>query len=277
MPGREKGHLVSKETRIKISNSLKKTYQQNPETKERISMFPKGHIPWNKGISYSEEQKEKLRGRISWIKGLTKETDKRVEGISKSNKGRKYPNGKKRGPLSEETKRKISEANKGKPGTNLGKHFSEEHRKNLSESLKGKPSSMLGKYHSEETKKQMSCAAIKRNRENMAYWANLHKSLHLKPNKPEAQLNKILQKLRPNEYKYVGDFSFILGGKSPDFMNINGKKKLIELFGDYWHKDDDPQERIDFFKQYGFDTLIVWEKELKDNKNLLVKLGSFVN
>ena len=277
MPGREKGHLVSEETRIKISNSLKKTYQQNPETKERINKYLKGHIPWNKGISYSEEQKEKLRGRISWIKGLTKETDKRVEGISKSLNGRKYPNRKKRGPPSEETKRKISEAHKGKPGTNLGKHFSEEHRKNLSESLKGKPSSMLGKYHSEETKKQMSCAAIKRNRENMTYWANLHKSLHLKPNKPEAQLNKILQKLRPNEYKYVGDFSFILGGKSPDFMNVNGQKKLIELYGDYWHKDDDPQERIDFFKQYGFDTLIVWEKELKDNKNLLVKLGNFIN
>lgn len=39
--------------------------------------------------------------------------------------------------LSEETKRKMSEANKGKQFM-LGKHFSEEHRKKLSEAHKGK-------------------------------------------------------------------------------------------------------------------------------------------
>lgn len=41
--------------------------------------------------------------------------------------------------LSEETKRKISESSKGKPGTNTGKKFTEEHRRKISESLKGKP------------------------------------------------------------------------------------------------------------------------------------------
>lgn len=68
--------------------------------------------------------------------------------ISEAEKGRH---------LSEEWKRKISEANK-------GKHLSEEHKRKLSEAHKGKPawnkgtyeSGMKGKHHSEETKRKMS-------------------------------------------------------------------------------------------------------------------------
>jgi len=48
-------------------------------------------------------------------------------------------------------------------------------------------------------------------------------------------------------------------------MNINGQKKLIELYGDYWHKGQNPQKRINYFKKYGFKTLIIWEKEYKNN------------
>jgi len=253
---KQKGHLVSEESRKKMSDSHK------------------GKIPWNKDIPCSEETKKKLReigykkGSIPWNK------DKKCNPLSEETK-KKLSIAHKGHVVSEETKLKISKANKGKPGSNLGKHFSEEHRKNLSKVLRGKPSGMLGKYHSEKTKEKMSYTAIKRCRENMTYWVNMHKSLHLKPNKPEIQLNGILQKLFPNEYKYVGDLSFILGGKNPDFMNVNGQKKLIELYGDYWHKDDNPQDRKDLFKQFGFDTLVVWEKELKDKENLNVKLETF--
>ena len=65
--------------------------------------------------------------------------------------------------LSEETKRKIFEANKGKhlseehkrkiSEANKGNHHSEETRKKISESLKGKTK---GKHHSEETKQKIS-------------------------------------------------------------------------------------------------------------------------
>lgn len=40
--------------------------------------------------------------------------------------------------VSDETKRKISEATKGRIGSNLGKHFTEEHKKKISESRKGR-------------------------------------------------------------------------------------------------------------------------------------------
>ena len=103
----------------------------------------------------------------------------------------------------------------------------------------------------------------------------IYKSLNLTPNKPEKFLNNLLQQLFPNEYKYVGDFQFFLGGKNPDFMNINGRKFLIELYGDYWHKNDDPQDRIDHFKKFCFSTLVIWENELKNQDTLISKLQTF--
>jgi len=57
--------------------------------------------------------------------------------------------------ISEETRKKISEANKGRKGCMLGKTHSEEARKKISEANKGN-TNMLGKTHSEETKKKMS-------------------------------------------------------------------------------------------------------------------------
>lgn len=40
--------------------------------------------------------------------------------------------------VTEETRRKISESNKGKVGSNLGKHFTEEHKQKISEAHKGR-------------------------------------------------------------------------------------------------------------------------------------------
>lgn len=87
------------------------------------------------------------------------------------------------------------------------------------------------------------------------------------------------------EYKYVGDFDIVIGGKCPDFININGQKKLIELFGDYWHsmkktgisKEKHETERREHFKKYGFDTLVVWESELKNKEAVKNKIVEFNN
>ena len=75
--------------------------------------------------------------------------------------------------VSSATRKKISEAKKGKPGPNKGKQFSaetrnkmsekakgrlhtEETRKKMSEAHKGRSSGMKGKHHSEESRKKMS-------------------------------------------------------------------------------------------------------------------------
>jgi hypothetical protein len=95
------------------------------------------------------------------------------------------------------------------------------------------------------------------------------------PNKPELFLTGVLNQLYPGEWKYVGDGQVFIAGKCPDFVNVNGQKKIIELFGDYWHRGQDPQDRENVFKPFGFETLVIWEHELKSFKNLRRKLFNF--
>jgi hypothetical protein len=111
--------------------------------------------------------------------------------------------------------------------------------------------------------------------QNTEYIEKQIKSREIKPNKLELKFEQFLNNLYPGEWKYVGNFEFWLGGKNPDFMNVNGNKQLIELYGDYWHKGENPQERIDHFKKYGFDTLVIWEKELKDMNKVEEKIIDF--
>ena len=101
------------------------------------------------------------------------------------------------------------------------------------------------------------------------------KARNIKQNKMEVKLENIATDLFPNEYKFVGHGEFIIAGKCPDFVNINGQKKIIELYGDYWHDGDNPQDRIDLFAKYGYNTLVVWEHELKDIENLKIRLTEF--
>ena len=57
----------------------------------------------------------------------------------------------------------------------------------------------------------------------------------------------------------------VIAFMSPDFISEE-RKKIVELYGDYWHRDELPektQHRIDIFKSFGYETLIIWEKELK--------------
>jgi len=72
---------------------------------DRPTTFKKGQDAYNKGIPMPEEQRNKLseslKGRVSWNKGLTKETDKRVRKQAKQLEG--IPK-----PRTEEQNRKLS-------------------------------------------------------------------------------------------------------------------------------------------------------------------------
>jgi G:T-mismatch repair DNA endonuclease (very short patch repair protein) len=100
-----------------------------------------------------------------------------------------------------------------------------------------------------------------------------------KPNKKELFLSCVLS----GDWKFVGDGEVILGGKSPDFININGQKKIIELFGDYWHSEkktgrcraEEENLRKSHFAKYGYQTLIIWESELKSPEQLVTKIIDF--
>ena len=77
---------------------------------------------------------------------------------------------------SEETRRKLSEAKKGKTPWNKGKMMSDEMKKKLSESTKGK-------HLSEETKRKMSEAR----KGHLGYWLGKHRSEETRKKMSEAQ------------------------------------------------------------------------------------------
>ena len=128
-------------------------------------------------------------------------------------------------------------------------------------------------------------AGIKRRSSNLNWLKSLCQGIS--PNKPEKQLTKLLQKLFPNQWEYVGNGSFWLtsNGKhiNPDFINTGGQKKIIEMFGDYWHSkkftgtsnEQHEQERIDLLANKGYQTLVIWEHELSSTEQLVQKIEAF--
>ena len=104
---------------------------------------------------------------------------------------------------------------------------------------------------------------------------NIYDNISVKPNKQEEKLKSVLESAFPNEWTYVGDFSFRIGRKCPDFINFK-KNLLIELYGSYWHKDENPDDRINFFKSFGYSTLIIWEDELKFPNYIIEKVSKWM-
>lgn len=152
----------------------------------------------------------------------------------------------------------------------------------------------MGRVHSLETRKRMSLSRRRQppisnatkqkiSATHIANWKNpeyARRILLLRkriPNKCEIRLNEILLKNFGKEWRYVGDGKVVINGKNPDFINVNGKKQIIELFGNYWHKGENPQNRINLFKEYGFDTLVIWENELANEKAIAKRVASFQN
>jgi len=108
------------------------------------------------------------------------------------------------------------------------------------------------------------------------YVKNWSRGAHLKPNKLELKLTSILEDLFPNQWAYTGDGKMVIGGRIPDFTNVDGKKQVIELFGEYWHKDMfEMANKTYHYQQYGYDCLVVYENELKNEKRLASKLRKF--
>ncbi len=250
----------------------------------------------HKGQKQSEKNKEILR-RINTGKILSLE---HKEALLRSNRNRKMS------PEHKEVLRKINTGRKMSPEhkeklrkANTGKTRSDKHKKQISDANKGhfvseKTKDAVRKANknrtiSLETRQkikefQNQPETIKAKREILKIkWQDpefvakqMKARLRTKKNKKETQLESILDEYYPNEWKFVGDGQLIIAGKCPDFVNVNGKKLLIELFGDYWHKDDNPQDRIDVFTPFGYRTLVIWESELKENFILLNKINLFI-
>lgn len=234
--------------------------------------------PWNKGkkadrlkypkmghfFKHTDKSKEKIseikrrlykEGKIEvWNKNLTKKEDKRLDfhrpttfkkGIIPWIKGKKH---------SEESRKKMRIAHN-ENNYWYGKRLSEKHKKKLSE--------------------------IRRKliREGKL---NPLKNMDIRPTSPEKQFMSLIEKYSL-PYKYVGDGKFWIEGINPDFINCDGEKIAVEIFGDYWHdskkikglrwsRTEEGRKKI--LAKYGWKCIIIWEKELKNlsDKEILNKI-----
>jgi len=79
-----------------------------------------------------------------------------------------------------------------------------------------------------------------------------------------------LERVYPAQWKYNGcrDCGVIIDGKTPDFININGQKIVLEVFGRYWHKKSEVKPLKAHYKKFGFDCGIIWEEDCYDEDRL---------
>ena len=197
----------------------------------------KGRVPYMKGKKHTEETKQKIREKRT------------LQDMS-------YHTGDKCSSKRPEVKEKIRQTlirkkitgpkhayfKKGQTPWNKNLHFTN--------------------HHTETSKKKISIASKK-------CWQNKEyamKILSIKsPNKTEKYLNEILNEILPNKYKFVGDGKKRIGSKFPDFI---WKHKIIELYGDYWHRNDHLEDKINYYECFGYDCLVIWERDLRQSLEL---------
>lgn len=185
-----------------------------------------------------------VRKKLSKAHVGKKLSEKHKKKISESLKGKTTWN--KGIPHSKETKKKMSKAHMGGKNPHYGKHLSVEHRKKLSEAHKGK---RLSKEHIRK------CLARRT------------------PSSLEERFQQIIDKF-DLPYKYVGNGTFFIERKNPDFININGDKIAIEVYARYYKKrhggiDEWKQERTKLFAEYGWD--IIFFNEIEVNEENVLK------
>ena len=245
--------VFSEEHRKKLSEANFRSWQ-NSEIREkrlRSSRF--------KGHHHTEETKEKLslklKGQISWIKGRTKETDERIR---------------KGGIKSGNSRKDIIPWNK-------GKKYSEEVCKQMSKVA-------IKSWQNKERRKR-GCLAAKKLWQNKEYREqqitrlnseeNVKKALKGLFKRPTSFEKKIIDLCKKYNfpYKYVGDGELIICYRNPDFVNVNGQKKLIEPYYSGCHPVNYEESRGGLFAKYGWKTLFLNEKDLccKDWEQVCLK------
>jgi len=207
------------------------------ETKEKMSIAHKGHsLPWLKGRPLSEEHKHKLSIASKIAQSKVEARQKNSEGVRRAY--RENP----------ELREKVACSSK--------KRWQDPEYK-----LRVSKATSIGKK---------------------VWWQDpnnvlkMVKSWHLKPTKPELKLEIILFNYFP-QYKYNGDgrLGIVLGGLIPDFVNTNGKKEVIEVFGNYWHRRENLKwhqtelGRIMHYNSLGYRCLIIWEHQLDEKYNII--------
>lgn len=301
-----------KSIEFKLKNlSLKKS--KSIKISQILKNYYKNHKHHTKGKPKTKEQKRKMsEARKKWLKNTDPRILKQIaKKVSKTKKikykeGLTVPwnKGKKRPPFSEEWRKNISQALKGrKPSKKAIKSLILRNKlnnpmwnpKNVKKAVENRNYKEIARKTTltkmkkgifREYSKRMKNNNLMKDpiinakvNKNPRYIKKRLNSLIKKPNNKEQILIDVINKNKL-PYKYVGDGKIIIGTKNPDFLHYTDNK-IIELFGDYWHTskarcyEETERGRIKFFKKHGFDTLIIWEKELNNLHLVLKKIKLF--
>ena len=235
-------------------------------------MTMKGHKhtqEWKLMISNKLKESYKSGKRVSWNKGLTKDTDKRIKSHSEKlsenaltnpnygNNGNHkkfpielYPNmGNRNKVCSEETKKKMSE--KAKLNRLLGVNTFIPSHKGFKHSEEHK------RLHSEKLKKLWS---------NQEFAHKVLSSWMKRPNSYEEKISSILIKYNL-PFIYTGNGTFLIGHKNPDFVNKD-KKIAIEVYHRYFKEfnhgtcENYETERINYFNKFGRKVIFIRDEEV---------------
>lgn len=181
--------------------------------------FKAGHIPWCKG-------KKGSRPDVT----LKNKSEKQRMATSNALKGRNilWTTGH---THNEETKLKISNIVRAK-------------YKDPKYRAKCLAGGFRGRHHSQQSKMKTSKALKALWQDDEFFREKMSRVFERRPTKPELELSGILTRYFYGEWIYSGNRQIWIGKMNPDFWNVNGRKNVIELYGDYWHKDDNPDDRI---------------------------------
>jgi len=187
-----------------------------------------------------------IKGYTPWNKGLTKETDNRVMESSKA----------------------ISISCKGQIPYNKGKHSTQETRNKMNGRIP------WNKGLTKDTDSRIMLAALKASErwKDSAYAKRMLQRRTI--SEPEQTFVSISDRFYLS-FNFVGGGVLIIDGKNPDFVDSTGKR-FIEIWGNHWHKGQDPQDRIDFFKARGYECLVIWASELNNFEHIITKVQKFI-
>lgn len=208
--------------------------------------------------------------------------------------------------LSDDTKQKISNAEKGKIISKetrermssshkiYWENVSEEYLRSFCEKMSKinrnpemieKRREATNKLNENESYKESLRDGVRQAMKEYEYWVNYYNGKkNKKKSNLELKLECVLKEFFPNEFEFNGNFelNFVLDRFTPDFVNINGKQKLIEVFGNYWHSrrnknvDDQIKERREVYEANGYECLFILEDEFKNLDKIRNKIETFI-
>jgi hypothetical protein len=157
-----------------------------------------------------------------------------------------------------------------------GRVVTEETRKNLSKALTGRIFTFEHRSNLSEAALKLWNDPIYAEKQQTLMHQGM-KALPWNPSLPEILLGVLLEENFSDTWIYNGTGGLVLGRYIPDFIRKDGEKQLIEVFGEYWHPEEDEVKRKEHYRGYGYSCLVIWESDIWVDKPKVINLvGSFI-